>query len=653
MLTIIEAIVFIAILIFTIYGFFSPLYLRYKLIRLGQPENRFDNPVKRFIHAVTSFFFLTCSVKKERVWTGLVHIGILYGSLTFDTVTVFHILEGLSDKIHIHPVHAVVADVFAVLVFAAVLYFVIRRYIVRPKSYTYTNNESAIIYTLLVTVTLTFLLYEGATLALKPAEGSMAFFGLWIAGFLPASATLVKVFWWIHILNVFAFILYVPRSKYMHMFMGPINIYFRNNDPKGIMKPLDMDMETAESFGLVTAQDMTWKDLLDGFACVDCGRCEDYCPASQSDKPLSPKDIILKMRDELMAEGKGAVKDPESGMNPLMERVYSADEIWTCTSCGACMHVCPVENEQLPKILGLRQSQVLMEAKFPTELNTFFKNMETNSNPWGIGASTRAEWAEDLDVKTMAQDSNVDILFWVGCANSFDDRSKKISHSVVKILQAAGVKFGILGQEENCCGDQARRLGNEYMFQMLAQQNIEALQRYNVKKILVTCPHGYHTLKNEYAEVAKTMGIEEWDIEVVHHSEYISRLIKDGKLALNGSFDSSLTYHDPCYLGRHNDVVEPARGVLKGVAGSIKEMKNSLYHSRCCGAGGGLMWTEEHLGTRINHMRTDDALATEAETICTACPFCLTMLEDGIKDKGKEEQHKVRDLAEIVAECIK
>jgi len=355
----------------------------------------------------------------------------------------------------------------------------------------------------------------------------------------------------------------------------------------------------------------------------------------------------------LLAEGKAAIKDPETGMNPLMDRVYSADEIWTCTSCGACMHVCPVENEQLPKILGLRQSQVLMEAKFPTELNTFFKNMETNSNPWGIGASTRGEWAEDLDVKTMAQDANVDILFWVGCANSFDDRSKKISLSVVKILQTAGVKFGILGQEENCCGDQARRLGNEYMFQMLAQQNIETLQRYNVKKILVTCPHGYHTLKNEYADVAKTMGIEEWDIEVIHHSEYISRLIKEGKLDLDRSFASSLTYHDPCYLGRHNDVIEPARDVLNGVGGSIKEMKNNRYHSRCCGAGGGMMWTEEHLGTRINHMRTDDALATEAETICTACPFCLTMLEDGIKDKGKEEQHKVRDLAEIVAECIK
>lgn len=652
MLTLIEAIVFIAILILTIYGFFQPLYLRYRLLRGGQPEKgRHHRPLKRLKDVVFSFFFLTCSVKKERVFTGLFHIGILYGSLTFDTVTVFHILEGLNPNIHIGKVHLLVADVFSVLVFAAILYFIIRRWIFRPKYYTYPNLESAIIYTLLLTVTLTFLLYEGAAIALNPAHSELAFFSKVFANWLPASANLVKIFWWIHIINVFLFIVYVPRSKYMHMFMGPINIFFQSYQSGGIIKP--MDIENAEVYGVSKVSDWTWKDLLDGFACMDCGRCEDYCPASQSGKPLSPKQIILKMRDHLLQQRKTLLGGKNPELKPLMENVYTGDEIWTCTSCGACVHVCPVKNEHLSKIIELRQSQALMEAKFPAELNQFFRNMENNSNPWGIGSASRADWAEGLGIKTLAEDAEVDLLFWVGCANAYDDRAKKISLALVKILQAAGINFGILGVEENCCGDQARRLGHEYLFQVTAQQNIEILKNYNVNKILVSCPHGYHTLKNEYPLLAKQLGIDEWDIEVIHHSEFIADLIRTGKIAIqseNGS--SSMTFHDPCYLGRHNHLFTPARDVISAGGGKVKEMKDSRYHSRCCGAGGGLMWTEEHLGVRINHMRTDDVLQSGAATVCTACPFCLTMLEDGIKDKGKEEEHRVRDIAEIVVECL-
>jgi Fe-S oxidoreductase/nitrate reductase gamma subunit len=651
MLTLIEAIVFIAILILTIYGFFQPLYLRYRLLRAGQPEKgRHQRPFKRLKDVVFSFFFLTCSVKKERVFTGLFHIGILYGSLTFDTVTVYHILEGLNPNIHISKVHLLVADVFSVLVFAAVLYFIIRRWVFRPKYYTYPNLESAIIYALLATVTLTFLLYEGAAIALNPAHSELAFFSKIFAGWLPASASLVKIFWWLHIINVFIFIVYVPRSKYMHMFMGPINIFFQSYQSGGILKP--MDIENAEVYGVSKVSDWTWKDLLDGFACMDCGRCEDYCPASQSGKPLSPKQIILKMRDHLLQQRKTLLGGKNPELKPLMENVYSGDEIWTCTSCGACVHVCPVKNEHLSKIIELRQSQALMEAKFPAELNQFFRNMENNSNPWGIGSATRADWAEGLGVKTLAEDAEVDLLFWVGCANAYDDRAKKISSALVKILQAADINFGILGVEENCCGDQARRLGHEYLFQVMAQQNIETLKNYNVNKILVSCPHGYHTLKNEYPLLAKQLGIDDWDIEVIHHSEFIADLIRSGQIAIQSKNNSAITFHDPCYLGRHNHLFTPAREVIAAGGGKIKEMKNGRYHSRCCGAGGGLMWTEEHLGVRINHMRTDDVLQSGAATVCTACPFCLTMLEDGIKDKGKEEAHRVRDIAEIVADCL-
>ncbi|MGE5341369.1 MAG: heterodisulfide reductase-related iron-sulfur binding cluster [Candidatus Omnitrophota bacterium] len=663
MLTWIEALVFFIMLACTFYGFFQPLYLRYKLVIAAKPENRFDKPVKRFIDAVTSMFFLRCSVKKERLFTGLIHIFILYGSLTFDTVTVNHILEGFNPEWNffghggIRHFYSAWTDFFGIMVLLATLYFIIRRYVVRPKSYSYNTHESAVIYGLLITVTLTFFLYEGAAIAHAPNHAYSAFVGKAIAGWMQSAGLggwgWVKVNWWLHIINVFLFIVYVPRSKYLHMIFGPINIAFKNYHSTGLMKPLDLDMDNAQVFGVVQATDYTWKDVLDGLTCIDCGRCEDYCPAAQSGKSLTPKNLMLKLKQHLFDEKNTILQKKTEELPPLMNGTYTEEEIWSCTTCGACMEVCPVKNEHIPKVTGLRQSQVLMESKFPEQLNLFFRNIETNSNPWGFGSSTRAEWADDLAIKTLSQDPNVDLLFWVGCAGSFDERSKKVTQSVVKILQAAGVNFGILGLEENCCGDQARRLGNEYLFQMLAQQNIETLAKYNVKKVLVTCPHGYNTFKNDYPELAKKLGMADWNIEVVHHSQFITDLIRDGKLKLStGSPTSSLTYHDPCYLGRHNDIFNPPRTALTETGAKIVEMKHNHTHSFCCGAGGGLMWTEESSGQRVNEMRTKDALGTGASTIATACPFCLTMLEDGLKTLEKEENCTVRDIAEIIAQRL-
>jgi Fe-S oxidoreductase len=663
----IEAFIFFILLIFTVYGFFQPLYLRLKLIRLGRPENRYDRPLKRIKDAVFSFFFLLCSVKKERIVTGIMHIFFLYGSLTFDTVSINHIFEGFNENWNIfghgliRTIHSVWADVFGIMVLVVVLYFVIRRWVFRPKSYTYPSIESAMIYTLLATVTVTFFLYEGAMIAHSPAHAYSAFAGkeiaVWLQSILGGSVsmTAVKITWWLHIINVFAFVVYVPRSKYLHMIFGPINIAFRDYTSTGFIKPLNLDIDNAEveSFGVVKITDLTWSDLFDGFACMECGRCDDYCPANQTGKPLSPKNIILNLKKHLLKEKKLllAGKEGIAQLPALMEGTYTPDEIWTCTTCGACMHVCPVKNEHIPKILGTRQSQVLMESKFPEELGQFFRNLETNSNPWGFGAATRADWAEGLNLKTLAQDPEVEILYWVGCAGSLDDRSKKVTAAMIDILRAGKVNFGILGQEEGCCGDQARRLGNEYMFQMMAQQNIEIFKNYHVKKILVTCPHGYNTFKHDYPALARTMAID-WDIEVIHHSQLISQLLLQGKLPLKQENHSKVTFHDPCYLGRHNQVFAPPRQVLAGVGTRLKEMKNSRNHSLCCGAGGGLMWAEEKLGTRVNHTRTENALATGSEIICTSCPFCMTMLDDGIKDKGKEEEFKVKDIAEIVAQCL-
>ena len=475
MLNFIETVVFVIMLALTIWFFFIPVVHRFKLAGLGQKEERFNNPVKRIGNAAANFFLLICSVKKERIVTGLVHIFLLYGSLTFDTITVFHILEGFNKNIHPSSIHTIIADFFSIAVILAVAFFIIKRYVARNSSYTYGTMESPIIYALLVTVTLTFLLYEGAAIAYHGTfDESAAFVGKIVAGWLPASWLLVKASWWLHIVNVFLFILYVPRSKYMHMFMGPLNITFKSEKPKSYLKTVDL--ESAETFGITTPSDMTWKDLLDGFACIDCGRCTDYCPAARTGKELSPKTIITKLRDDLLEEGAKKLKDPEYQIPPLMDRVFVDNEIWACTTCGACMEACPVLNEHIPKIIGMRQSRVLMEAKFPEVFNQFFRNLETNSNPWGFGSSARGEWMDGVEVRNAADHPDAEILFWVGCSGSFDERNKKVTKSMISILNKAGINYAVLGAEENCCGDPARRAGNEYLFQMMAAQNIETVK---------------------------------------------------------------------------------------------------------------------------------------------------------------------------------
>lgn len=650
MLTFVESIVFLVLLVLTIYFFFQPLVFRYKLMKLGLAEKRSDRILVRIGDAVSSFFLLVCSVKPERPFTGFIHFFILYGSLTFDTITVYHIIEGFNPNVHVSSIHALIADSFGVMVFAAVLYFSIKRWMVRKSNYTYGTMESFWIYFFLFTVTLTFFLYEGAALAMNPRPGHMAFVGNWIAGWLPASDTAVHFWWWVHIINVFGFILYVPRSKYMHMFMGPFNILFKSRRSFSYLKPLDL--ENAETFGVEKLSDLTWKDLLDGFACIDCGRCTDYCPAAISGKPLSPKTIITKMRDSLLEEGKKKLKAPDYELPMLMDGIYEDDEIWTCTTCGACMQACPVLNEHIPKIIGVRQSGVMMESRFPQELTQFFKNLENNSNPWGVGDSTRADWADGLDVKLAKDRDNHDVLYWVGCAGSFDDRNKKVSVAMTKILKHAGVDFCILGTEEKCCGDPARRTGHEYLFQMMAAENIETIKRYGIKRIITACPHGYNMFRNEYPTVARQLLEEDFEVEVVHHTQFIEELVSDGRLKLKKDAPFSFTYHDPCYMGRHNGMYRSGRSLMKDLGGKLTEMKHNNRHSLCCGAGGGLMFTEETIGTRVNHIRTDEALETGTEMVCTACPFCATMLNDGLTDKGKIEEVNSRDIALIIADHL-
>jgi Fe-S oxidoreductase/nitrate reductase gamma subunit len=457
-----------------------------------------------------------------------------------------------------------------------------------------------------------------------------------------------RLLWRLHLFLVLGFVAFIPYSRMLHIFTGPANVYMRQLTSKGALPPI-RDFETAETFGASKLEDLTWKQLFDMDACTRCGRCLDHCPGYQSGKPLAPKKNWDSIRAHM--EEKGALirkgKDPEAeGGKKLIGDVISEDVIWACTNCLACAMVCPVFIPCVDKFLEMRRYLVLMESRFPSEVQLVFRNMENNNNPWGVGLGLRADWAKGLELKTLAEDGEVDFLFWVGCAGSFDDRNKRVATSLVKTLRASGAKFSFLGTEEGCCGDSARRIGNEYLYQTLVQANIEVLNNYGVKKILTMCPHCFNTLKNEYPQFGG-------NYEVMHYTEFLADALTSGKLKLTKPIDKVVTYHDSCFLGRGNEIYEAPRTILRAIPGlRLVEMERSGVRSFCCGAGGGRMWMEEKIGTRINQIRTEQAVQTKAESVGTACPYCLTMLGDGIKEKGLEESMTSFDLSELVEKAM-
>jgi len=670
MLTTPEKLVFVVLILATAAAFLLPIVRRIKIVLAGAPEDRFGDLWARFRHAVVKVLCQRCTFRGERFFTGLMHVGIFYGALTFDTMTVSHTLEGFIDGFFLFGrsglglLFSFAIDAAAVTVMAGVVFLAFRRFVVRPKAYATTPGDSAIIYLLITLATATYLYFEAFAVAHHPETARWSFLGPWLAGLIGRSglspeavASHFKAAWWAHVVAVYGFIAYVPHSKYLHMFAGPFNVFLRRSNPSGELAPLDL--EKSEVFGVEKLPDFTWKDNLDAFSCMECGRCQDACPAFASDKPLSPKMIVLNQEKALLAGGQALVAKKRDDLAGLVPATFTEGEIWTCTTCGACQKECPVEIEHIRKIVGARRGQVLMQSKFPQELNAFFRNMETNSNPWGLGFSKRAEWGEPLEVKHIKDVPEAELLFWVGCLGAFDDGGKGIAASLVTILRAAGIKFGTLGTEEKCCGDSARRLGNEYLFQSLAQENIALFRQYGIKKIVTICPHGYNTLKHEYPKLLDFVpGLTDHDkaglraIEVVSHVELIHDLIYQKRIALKAVTAGSYTYHDPCYLGRHNGMTREPRAVLaSALGGKPKELKRHGDDSFCCGAGGGLMWTEESLGTRINHLRTEEVIASGAPLAAAACPFCLTMLRDGLKDKGREDI-AVKDIAQLVAEKL-
>lgn len=657
-----------------LYAFWQAFWLRIRLVRKGQPEVRWDQPLRRLFLALGRVIAQLCSLE-NRPLPGLLHAFVFWGFVIFLLVTLDHILGGLSPSWSylrspgFGNYYKTIADLFALLVLIGVLGLGVRRFLLRPeplfppppqrgvlvnpRAGRKETVDSLVVLGLIAGLMVTYIGLEGAEIALEELRGSPLpptgqLLGLAFAGLSPGALTaLHRFFWWSHILMVFAFLGVIPRSKHLHLLTGPINLFFRHLNPMGHLPHLKIDLENVDeetTFGVGKVEEFSWKRLFDTFSCIECGRCDDVCPAYLTEKPLSPKWLIVNTR-ELLLEETDRLLSGEGTSRSLVGTVISEEALWACTTCGACMEVCPMKIEQMFDIVDIRRSEVLMEGRFPTELNAAFTGMERQFNPWGLPPTDRMAWAEGLEVPTLAENPEAEILYWVGCAPSYDERAKKIARAFVRILRAAGVNFAVLGTEEKCTGDPARRAGNEYLYQMLAGENIQTLNRYGVRKIVTTCPHCFNTLKNEYPDMGGRY-------EVLHHTAFIARLLEENRLKLRADGLPALTFHDPCYLSRHNGLTEAPRAILQRLTTDLREMERSGKKNLCCGAGGARMWMEETIGTRINVERSREALETGAEVIATACPFCMTMMEDGVKAHEAEGRVRVRDIAELVAERL-
>ena len=611
---------------------------------------------------------------------GLMHSMIYFGFLVLLGVTtvleIDHQVPPALKFLHgdVYRAYAAVGDIAGIVFTGGVIWAIIRRYVQRPYRIRIKSKpEHAIGLGVLLAIGVTgfgaemFRIAESQAAGINMDHEKWSVLGYPLAQLVNGSSestlnTLHQVWWVAHVLSFIAFLVILPITMLRHMFTSPLNMYLKDRErPKGAMKAMPNLTETSlETFGAHVVEDFTWKQLLDLDACTMCGRCTSVCPAHATGKPLDPREIVLKSGEVMAATAShargGKVTPPLSvdseitiSANSLFERITS-EEIWACTSCKACDEICPVNIEILDKILDMRRYLSLMESDFPAELGNAYRAMENQGNPWGMSQSDRGEWAKDLDVTILDPGAafNHEYLYWVGCAGSFDDKNKKVTQSMAKLLKRAGIDVAILGPSEMCTGDSARRSGNEYLFQMLAMPNIEMLNGMGVRKIITQCPHCFNTLANEYPQFGGTY-------EVIHHSQLLEHLIDSGKLDISdATLEERITYHDSCYLGRHNDVYLAPRKVVASIKGiEVVEMQRNGTKGMCCGAGGARMWMEESIGTKVNDERAREAISTGASRVATACPFCYIMLDDGVKAAGVEDdQMKVADITSHLLEAI-
>ena len=612
----------------------------YGVVRAGKPVKRFDDVAARVRAEAT--VVLGQSKLLQRLGPGLMHAAIFWGFIVL-LPTILIAMIGAVDPHATLPWlgaqgwYSLLVDVFAVLVLAGVLAAFAIRKLQRPARFKGSHlGEADLILGLIGGIVVTLLLWHASQIALAlndyPAAWAPASSALsHPVG--PAAPWLERVAVWAHVLLILTFLVYLPYSKHLHIAVAAINVYFGRTRARGRLEPIDFTQpDDKVRFGSATAADMTWKQRLDVMSCTECGRCQDVCPAYNTGKPLSPKLVIMYERDHLLG-GK---------TTPIVPNAVVDEMIWDCVTCGACVRECPVGIEHIDHIVDLRRNLVMVESRFPEEAGTMLRDVDRTSNPWGRPQSDRTQWAEGLGVRVLQPgDPAPDVLFWVGCAPAFDERARRAAVSTAKLLLKAGVDFAILGPRESCNGDPARRMGDEYTFQRLAGENIETLNTAGVKKILTTCPHCFNTLGNEYRDFGGSY-------EVVHHTAFLAELVRAGKLS-PAPGDQTITYHDSCYLARHNDVREEPRELVAAVGKPI-EMSRTRQRTFCCGAGGARMWMEERRGRPINQERVREAEATGAETLAVACPFCTVMLDDGVRETGAKLQ--VFDLATLLHEAV-
>ena len=642
-------------------GVFALLMLpRLQLLVVMRPEPRFDQVGRRLINTL-KFAFGQWRMPREPI-AGFAHIFIFFGFLVVSIATITHFAHAYDPAWHLPGLggaaglyYLLIKDIFETLVLVGVIYGLWRR--LKPKPSRVGRSWEGIfvlgmIFLLMVT---DFLIYGGelvksgqSGLPYNPAghAASLLLAPLGSGG----AMSVAVVSWWIHCVCILVFLNFLPIGKHFHVITAIPNVFFANLQPAGTVAKIDL--EKTEKFGIRSTADLTWPMLLNAYSCTECGRCTVYCPTALTGKPLAHRELNLDLKHAVYAEEQALLsKDPKKveELPALVGGRIKPETIWACTTCGSCELECPVLIDNVPRIIEMRQHKVLMEGDVAPELARAFKGMENNSNPWGLGSDQRDKWAEGLDIPRMADVSAPDkeppLLYWVGCAGSFDDRNKKITLAVVKILRAAGVNFAILGAEEGCTGDSARRAGNEYLFQTMAAANIELLNKYRVKKILTHCPHCLHTLRVDYPQLGG-------NYEVVHHTQFIDGLVRSGKLKLTKPLAAKVAWHDSCYLGRYHDIYEPPRSLVAAAGGTVVELPRHHSRSVCCGAGGARYWMEEKIGERINEHRSKEAVTAGCGIVGSACPFCLTMLKDGVAALNKEEQVKTLDIAEIVAGAI-
>lgn len=669
--------------------FIQRVYLLIRLLKLGKPENRFDRIGYRFMNMVGVAFTQRSNLKtltlKDPASIG--HALMFWGLGIFFIAYIIFIGLGagfglfpLSSGSAFEIVFFSILDIAAALVIIAMVWAVIKRYVIKPERLKRKETVGEkILQPLLITVIVSLMVLhyciEGFGYAAYGVPNSWPPVGVALANFLISAdisqdslAMVYKSLWWLNFMILLGALIYAPRSKHLHPLFSFSNMAFKNLNPRGALKTIDIQKK--EEWGVSKIQDYSWKQLLDGYACTWCGRCYTVCPAQLSGKPLSPRELILGMKEHLLeigptllkakavalpavptaiakaeaASSEPAIIPPENPGKALIGDVISEDAIWACTTCWACQEVCPSYNEQMNNIIDLRR-HLQMAAMTETARDTL-KNIRVRNHPWRGTMYARTDWTRGLDIKIVGEDHNVDILYWVGCTEALEDRSLKVAQAVAKLMKQAGVNFGILGEEEMCCGDPARRLGAEHLFQMLAMNNIQLLSSYNIKQIVTACPHCFNTLKNEYPQLGG-------HFEVIHHSQFIADLIRKNMLKINQAKEAVITYHESCYLGRYNDIYQPPRQILKSIPGvTLVEMEHNRKDGFCCGGGGGRMWLEEKIGQRISEMRLGQAMDTRAQIVATACPYCLQMFEDAAKAKAVDESLKIRDIAELVVESV-